>query len=102
MLATTAVSLLLSVALAVIVDVLRQKVWTQSQVETFWGVPVLVEIPQILTDGDITAARRKKFTYTAYSMVAAVLWCACLYEMYHKQLFLLNLLDPVLQKVVYR
>src|SRR5262249_36860412 len=52
LLASCCISLLVSIALAVAVDIARQKVWTQSQIETLWGLPVLVEIPTIVTDAD--------------------------------------------------
>lgn len=97
-----AISLLLSIALAVLVDVAGQKVWTPTQVETIWGLPVLVDIPEIVTDTDVTALRRSRYAYTAYSLAAAAAWSVCLYGVYVKQGFVLRLLDPVLQKVVYK
>jgi protein tyrosine kinase modulator len=97
-----AISLLVSIALAVVVDVAGQKVWTPTQVETIWGLPVLVDIPEIVTDTDVSAQRKSRYAYTAYSLAAAAVWSVCLYGVYMKQGFVLRLLDPVLQKVVYK
>jgi polysaccharide chain length determinant protein (PEP-CTERM system associated) len=97
-----AISLLVSIALAVLVDVAGQKIWTPTQVETIWGLPVLVDIPEIVTDTDVTAIRKSWFAYTAYSLAGAAVWSVCLYGVYVKQGFVLRLLDPVLQKVVYK
>src|SRR5206468_8127218 len=47
-----AISLLLSVSFVVAFHIARQRIWTQSEVEALWGVPVLVDIPEILTDSD--------------------------------------------------
>jgi polysaccharide chain length determinant protein (PEP-CTERM system associated) len=102
LLAGALISLLISIGIAVVVDVAGQKIWTPTQVETLWGLPVLVDIPEIVTDVDVAALRRARYTYTAYSIAGASFWSVCLYGMYLKQAFLLRLLDPVLQKVVYK
>ena len=95
-------SLGLSIGIAVLVDVLRQRVWTQSEIEAFWGVPVMVDIPQILTDADIVVAHRKKWIMAASSLAGAVVFSLCLYLIYLRTPYILEQLDPVLQKVVYR
>jgi hypothetical protein len=95
-------SLLISVAFAVVVDIARQKIWTQSQIENMWGLPVLVDIPEILTDSDLLALRKKKYVYAAFSAAGAVVWSICLYGVYLKSGFVLQHLDPVLQKLVYK
>ncbi len=95
-------SLALSIGFAALVDIGRQKVWTQSQVEAFWGVPVLVDIPEILTDSDLKMRRRKKFVYAASSVAGALAWSVCLYVIYLKHGFILQHLDPILQKVIYK
>jgi hypothetical protein len=92
----------LSVGIAFLVDVLRQRVWTQSEIEMFWGVPVMVDIPQILTDADIVVAQRKKWLMAASSLVAVAVFGLCLYLIYLRTPYILEQLDPVLQKVVYR
>jgi hypothetical protein len=95
-------SLGLSIGIAVLVDVLRQRVWTQSEIEAFWGVPVMVDIPQILTDADIVVAQRKKWITAASSLAGVVVFSLCLYLIYLRTPYILEQLDPVLQKVVYR
>jgi len=98
----TIVSLLLSLAFAVGVDVARQRIWTQSEIEAFWGTRVLVSIPEILTDGDVAAAKRKKWIFVTSAVGAALVFSVCLYGMHLKHDFILRQLDPVLQKVVYK
>jgi polysaccharide chain length determinant protein (PEP-CTERM system associated) len=97
-----AMSLLISIAFAIVVDIARQKIWTQSQIEAMWGLPVLVDIPEILTDSDQVALRKKKYVYAAFSAAGAVVWSICLYGVYLKHAFVLQYLDPVLQKLVYK
>lgn len=98
----TIASLLLSLAFAVGVDVARQRIWTESEIESFWGTRVLVNIPEILTDGDLAAARRKKWIFVTSTVGAALVFCVCLYGIDLKHEFILRQLDPVLQKVIYK
>jgi len=95
-------SLMLSIALALGFDILRQRIWTPSQIETFWGAPVLIEIPEILTDSDIAVLHRKKYLHAVILMSVAVVWGLCLYGMYVRHTFILRQLNPVLQKVIYK
>src|SRR5262249_30282900 len=95
-------SLLFSILLAAGVDIMRQKVWTQSEIEALWGVPVLVDIPMILSDSDLAARRKKRMVYVLSSLAGAACWALCLYGMYVKHGFILQHLDPVLQKLVYK
>jgi polysaccharide chain length determinant protein (PEP-CTERM system associated) len=44
---------------ALAVDFTSQKLWTQSEVEKLLGVPVLVEIPEILTEEEDRTRKRK-------------------------------------------
>ena len=77
-------------------------IWTQSEIETFWGVPVLVDIPEILTDTDLAVAGRKKWVFAASAMGAAMVYAVCLYGVHLKHEFILRQLDPVLQRVIYK
>jgi len=95
-------SLFVAIGLAVLVDVSRQKIWTQAQIEAFWGVPVLVDIPEILTDSDQLNLRKQRRTFAVSSVAGAVAYGFCLYLIYLKHGFLLEQLDPVIQKLVYR
>jgi succinoglycan biosynthesis transport protein ExoP len=96
------VSLLIALATAVGVDIARQKVWTQTQAEAFWGTPVLVEIPEIVTDLDLAVARKKRIGFATSSVVFALLYSVCLYGIYLKHSFILRQLDPVIQKLIYK
>ena len=95
-------SLALAMGIALLVDITRQRVWTQSEIESLWGVPVMVDIPQILTDADVAAVRRKKMAFAAFSVAAMAVYSVCLYGIYLKQNTILQHLDPVLQQLVYR
>jgi polysaccharide chain length determinant protein (PEP-CTERM system associated) len=95
-------SLALAVAFAGAIDLARQRIWTQSQVEAMWGVPVLVDIPSILTDADLTAVKKKKFNFAMYSLAGFFVYMVCLYGVYVKQNFIIRTLDPVLQLTVYK
>ena len=95
-------SLLVALALAVGVDVTRQKVWTQTQAEAFWGAPVLIEIPEIVTDQDLAQARKKRILFAGSSVALAVVYSLCLYGIYLKHGFILRQLDPVIQKLIYK
>jgi len=95
-------SLALAIAFAVAIDLGRQRIWTQSQIEGLWGVPVLIDIPAILTDADLAAAKKKRMTFAMYSLAGAIVYTFCLYAVYLKHNFILRQLDPVLQKLVYK
>ena len=96
------VCLALSVGVALLVDTARQRVWTQSEIEAFWGVPVMVDIPEIVTDADIVAAQRRKWVVSAAAVGAFGLYSVCLYLFYLRTPYILQQLDPILQRVVYR
>jgi hypothetical protein len=95
-------SLVASIALAAAVDIAHQKVRTSSEIETYWGVPVLVDIPEIVTDADVVEARKKKKVFAAYSAGLFAMYAVCLYVVYWKHSFILQQLDPVIQRFVYR
>ena len=100
--AGSALSLVLSLIFAIVVDIARQRIWTKTEIETFWGVPVLVDLPAILTDSDMTAARRKNWIFAASAAAAAMVLAVGLYGMHLKHDFILRQLDPVLQEIVYK
>jgi uncharacterized protein involved in exopolysaccharide biosynthesis len=95
-------SLVLAIAFALVVDVATQKVWTQAEIESMWGVPVMVDIPAIVTDGDQDVLRKKRMSLVAVSLVFILVYGVCLYGVYLKHNSILQNLDPVLQRVVYR
>jgi hypothetical protein len=84
------------------VDIARQRIWSQSEIEALWGVPVLIDVPEILTDSDIAATRKKKYTFAASSVAAAMAYSVVLYMTYLKAPTILQKLDPLIQKVVYK
>jgi polysaccharide chain length determinant protein (PEP-CTERM system associated) len=92
----------IGVGLALLSDVMRQRVWTQSEVESFWGVPVMIDIPEIITDGDVAVAQRRRRVVALSSVAAFAAYSVCLYLLYLRTSYILEQLDPVLQKVVYR
>jgi hypothetical protein len=102
LLAGCCISLLVAIAFAAAVDIARQKVWTQSQVEALWGLPVLVEIPAIVTDADLADARKKKYKILLASAASVLVYGLCLYGVYLKHNFILSQLDPLLQKYIYK
>jgi polysaccharide chain length determinant protein (PEP-CTERM system associated) len=92
-------SLLLSIALAFIVDIANQKMWTLSDVESLLGTTVLVEIPEIVTSADLSATRRSKRIHLASFAVCSVVYGACLYLTYIHQSFVMNQLEPVIRRL---
>ena len=102
LLAGCALSLALAIGIALAVDVARQRVWTQSEIESFWGVPVMVDIPEIVTDADQVELKKKRLTLGGAVLVGMLLYSIFLYGVYMKHNFILQSLDPVLQRVVYQ
>ena len=102
LLAGCALSLALAIGIALAVDVARQRVWTQSEIESFWGVPVMVDIPEIVTDADQVELKKKRLTLGGTVLVGVLLYSIFLYGVYMKHNFILQSLDPVLQRVVYQ
>jgi uncharacterized protein involved in exopolysaccharide biosynthesis len=90
-----------SIGLAVVIDVLRQRVWTASEVEAFWGAPVLIDIPEILTDSAVAAQRRNKLIYATSAVVSAAAYAVLLYFVYVNHEPIMRQLDPVLQRLIY-
>ena len=91
-----------AIGFAAAVDILRQRVWTSSEIETFWGAPVLVDIPEILTDSDLAQQQKRKFMFAGSSLGAALMYAVCLYMVYLYHEPIIQQLDPVLQRLVYR
>jgi polysaccharide chain length determinant protein (PEP-CTERM system associated) len=98
----TGISLLISILGAIAVDVATQKIWVPSQIEAVWGLPVLVDIPSIVTDADLAVQRRRKLLYAASSTAGVIVWISGLFAFYLKHDFILRQLDPIIQRVIYR
>jgi len=96
------VSLLVAIAFAFIVDLARQRVWTQSEIEAFWGVPVMVDIPAIVSDSDQIVLRKKRLAFATFFLAGFAVYGVFLYGVYLNNNYILRQLDPVLQTLVYR
>jgi hypothetical protein len=92
-------SLLFSIALAILIDVANQKMWTLSDVESLLGTTVLVEIPEIITLADLSAGRRRKRIHLVSAAAASALYGACLYFAHVHQDFLMTQLEPVIRRL---
>jgi len=92
-------SLLFGMVIAFVVDTATQKPWTHSDVTNLLGVKVLVEVPRIVTRKGVTVARKKKIGFFASVAVAAVVYALCLYLAYDHSGFVLQKLDPIIQKL---
>jgi len=92
-------SLLAGIALAVIVDVANQKMWTLSDVESLLGTTVLVEIPEIVTASDLSDGRRRRVIQLASFTILSAVYGVCLYFVYLHQGFVLRQLEPVIKRL---
>ena len=95
-------SLVAAIVFAGIVDIARQRIWTQSQIESLWGVPVLIDIPEIVAEVNVVAVRKRMLMYAASGVAAVTVYSFFLYGLYLKQGFVLQQLDPIIQKLVYK
>ena len=100
-LAGMVMSLVTGVCVAAGVDLLNQKIWTQTELEQLFDVQVLAEIPEIITDADVSLARKKRLAYAALSFVFGTAYLGGLYFIYLKQMRVLHLLDPIIQRLIY-
>ena len=94
-------SFIFSLALAVAVDVFQQQVWSQTEIENFWGAHVLVDIPEIVTQSDLAEIQKRKVTLAASVVGAAGIYTVCLYLMYLQHEFVIGRLSPILNRLVY-
>jgi polysaccharide chain length determinant protein (PEP-CTERM system associated) len=85
---------------ALAVDLLNPKVWIQTDIENLLGVPVLVEIPEIVSAGDAAENIRRKKVEALIAAGATVLYAAGLYIVYSRQTFILRHLDPLVEKLM--
>jgi uncharacterized protein involved in exopolysaccharide biosynthesis len=92
-------SLVFSIALAIIIDIANQKMWTLSDVESLLGTTVLVEIPEIVTLADLSASRRRKRLHLACFAAGSAAYGACLYFASVHQGFLMTQLEPVFRRL---
>ena len=65
-------------------------------------MPVMVDIPAIVTDSDQIALRKKRLAFATFFLAGFAVYSVFLYGVYLKQNYILQQLDPVLQTLVYR
>lgn len=70
------------VALAFAVDLFDQKLWTHTEVEKLLGVPVLIEIPEIVTEADLQSRKRQRLRHLLLSFVTTGIFCAAIFSVY--------------------
>jgi hypothetical protein len=70
------------VALAFAVDFFSQKLWTSTEVEKLLGVPVLIEIPEIVTEADLQSRKRQRLKYLVLSFVTTGIFFAAIFSVY--------------------
>lgn len=99
-LAGVALSLGLGLAFAVLVDYSNPKLWTQGDIENLLGVPVLVEIPEIVTIEDRSVLRKRRIAHAALFVFFTTIYAAGLYLIYINQAFVLRHLDPIVDKLM--
>jgi succinoglycan biosynthesis transport protein ExoP len=92
-------SLLFSIALAVVIDIANQKMWTVSDVESLLGATVLVEIPEIVTSADLSAVHKRRRMHLASFALASAVYGVCLYFTYAHQNFVMTQLEPVIRRL---
>ena len=92
-------SLLISLAIAFVVDIANQKTWTQSDVTYLMGVKVLVEVPRIVTRDGAARTLQKRVGFLSSVGVGAIAYAVVLYFAYTHQSFVLHHLDPIIQRL---
>jgi uncharacterized protein involved in exopolysaccharide biosynthesis len=72
-------SLALGLATALCVEVVDQKLWTQQEVEKLLGVPVLVEIPEILSEQELRDEKKTKIVRIVTPVIIIIISIGLLY-----------------------
>jgi len=84
-----------------VADLLAQKVWKQSDLESMLGLTVLAEIPTIITNSDLEIARKRRLIHGISFLAIGALYTVGLYFIYLKQAAVLRGLNPIIQKLIY-
>jgi succinoglycan biosynthesis transport protein ExoP len=95
-----ALSFGLGLVLALFVDFSNPKVWTQGNIENLLGVPVLVEIPEIVTIEDRSVLRKRRIAHAALFFLFTAIYVASLYFIYIHQSSVLRRLDPIVDRLM--
>jgi polysaccharide chain length determinant protein (PEP-CTERM system associated) len=93
------ISVAVGLAGAFVIDFLSPSIFTEGELERALESNVLIEIPSITTLSDTTRARHRAIAFAAAFVVLLCVYGGCLYFLYHKQAFLLRILDPVIQRI---
>ena len=72
----------LGVALAVVRDFMEQRFYNYKEVEEYFGIPILVEIPQILSERDQKRTRRSRWVSAAVFLMLMAISAGCLFWIY--------------------
>ena len=75
-------SLSFGIAMAFAVDLFDQKLWTDIEVERLLGAPVLVEIPEIITEEDLQNRNKKRLMYLFAFFVTSGIFLTAIYYVY--------------------
>jgi polysaccharide biosynthesis transport protein len=92
-------SLLIGLLIGFVVDILYQKTWTQSEIASLTGIKVLVEVPRITTKASVVRAQRRRAGFLTSVGLGAVAYGLFLYLVYTHPGFVLQNLNPLLQKL---
>ncbi len=79
--------LAVSALIALSVDFADQKIWSHYELERLFGIPVVAEIPEIVTEADLRRARLKRI--------------ACTVAGHLKQAAVLRGLDPLIERLMF-
>jgi polysaccharide chain length determinant protein (PEP-CTERM system associated) len=93
------ISLVAGVLTALVINCLNQQFWTHHELERALEVPVLVEIPAIVSPRDIRRALRRKLIYSLFFIIFAGVYLSGIYCLYMNQSTVLRILDPLIEKI---
>jgi len=91
-----------SLALAFLLGMLDQRIWTQSELERFLGAPVLVEIPKILEPADTRSTLLRQMARIALTVAGFGIYAGCLYYLYLHQTTVARWINPLMEKIINR
>ncbi len=77
-----AAALALSIGLAIGIDFLDQRIWSAQEVTELLSLPVIGEIPEILSEGDLRAHRRRAILQGAAYLALTFMTGAAIYAVY--------------------
>ncbi len=97
LLAGLAASLAMGILLALAVNSLKQEVWTNRELEKALEVPVLAEIPAIVTPADLQSVFRRRLGHAVLLVALAGIYLGGIYFLYQRQSSVLQLLNPLIE-----